>query len=52
MKWRTLGKVAAKLAPPVVLAFGAALVDTGLLDARLYRAAVAVAGALGLPASN
>lgn len=52
MKWRTLGKLAVKLAPPVAVALGAALVDTGLLDARLYRAAVSVAAALGLPASN
>lgn len=45
MKWHI---VLARVAPPVALSLGAALVDVGLLDARAYRAVAAVAQALGL----
>ena len=45
MRWHI---VLARVAPPVALSVGAALVDVGLLDARAYRAVAAVAQALGL----
>lgn len=48
MRW-PIGKNSLRVVPPLALALGAALVDVGLLDARLYRSAVLVAQALGLP---
>lgn len=48
MKW-PIGKKALRVLPPVAVAVGAALVDVGVLDARLYRSVLLVAQMLGLP---
>lgn len=45
MKWHT---VLARVAPPVALSVGAALVDVGVLDARLYRGVAQLLAALGV----
>lgn len=47
MKWH-IGKLALRILPAVALSLGAALVDANLLDAKAYRAALAVGELLGV----